>query len=163
MQNPGEELLVSLSSPEGSSTGQGIVREELVRAKARGLEITVIVDVVAASGGYLIASVADNIYAAPRATIGSIGVIMQIHDESALLARKGLSVETYASSPAKSMLHTNITRTEEQKVLIKSKVEVLHSAFCDMVIEYRPGLDPVEVCNGEDWTGTQALLNGEVK
>merc|ERR1711966_396236 len=72
---PGDEALVVLQSGGGTVTGYGLAAGQLVRLKEKGLKLTIAVEQVAASGGYMMSCVADRIVASPFAVIGSIGVI----------------------------------------------------------------------------------------
>jgi len=69
------EVVVKLSSPGGTVTGYGLAAAQLTRFRAKGIPLTICVEQVAASGGYMMACVADKIVASPLAVLGSIGVI----------------------------------------------------------------------------------------
>ena len=75
---PGDEVLVVLQTGGGTVTGYGLAAAQLKRFKENGMKLTICVEQVAASGGYMMSCVADKIIASPFAVLGSIGVISDI-------------------------------------------------------------------------------------
>jgi hypothetical protein len=89
---PGDEALVVLQSGGGTVTGYGLAAGQLVRLKEKGLKLTIAVEQVAASGGYMMSCVADKIVASPFAVLGSIGVISEIPNVYERLKEEGMYV-----------------------------------------------------------------------
>jgi len=86
----GDEVLVILNSGGGTVTGYGLAAGQLARLKEKGLKLTIAVEEVAASGGYMMSCVADRIIASPFAVIGSIGVIGEIPNFYERLKEEGM-------------------------------------------------------------------------
>jgi hypothetical protein len=87
---PGDEALLVLESGGGTVTGYGLAAGQLKRFKEAGMKLTVCVEQVAASGGYMMCCVADRIVASPMAVLGSIGVISDIPNFYERLAKEGM-------------------------------------------------------------------------
>jgi serine protease SohB len=119
-----------------------------------------IVDKVAASGGYLMACVADKIIAAPFAIIGSIGVLAQIPNFNKLLESHGVEYEQITAGKYKRTLSVFGKNTDEDREKMREELEEVHTLFKDLVSRYRPALDIEAVATGEHWYGTQALDKG---
>ena len=121
-----------------------------------------VVDKVAASGGYLMASIADRIIAAPFAIVGSIGVLAQLPNFNRFLEERGVDFEQITAGKYKRTLTMFGKNTEEDRAKMREDLDEIHKLFKDAVVEYRPGLDIEAVATGEHWYGTRALELGLV-
>lgn len=157
-----DEMLLRLESPGGVVHGYGLAASQLERVRQRGIPLTVAVDKVAASGGYLMASVAGRILAAPFAIIGSIGVVMQIPNVHRLLKRHDIDVELHTAGDHKRTLTVLGENTDEGRAKLREELAETHALFKDFVAAHRPGLDLDRVATGEHWFGRQALELGLV-
>ena len=158
----GDEVLVRLENAGGLVHEHGLAASQLVRIKDKGLPLTVAVDKVAASGGYLMACVADRIVAAPFAIVGSIGVLAQIPNFRRLLDERGVTVEQVKAGKFKRTVSMFGEVTDEDRDKLREELEDVHALFQAMVARYRPTLDLERVATGEYWYGTRALELGLV-
>lgn len=156
----GDEVLLRLESPGGMVHGYGLAAAQLTRLKEKGIKLTAVVDKVAASGGYMMACVADNIVAAPFAIIGSIGVVAQIPNIHRLLKKNDIDVELHTAGEYKRTLTLLGENTEEGREKFKQDLNETHLLFKNFVHQYRPQLDIDRVATGEYWYGTDALNKG---
>ena len=157
MAESNDEVLVRLESPGGMVHSYGLVASQLARIKSKGIPLTVVVDKVAASGGYLMASVADKILSAPFALIGSIGVVAQIPNVHKLLKKNDVDVELLTAGKYKRTLSVFGENTEEGREKFKEELEDVHLLFQEFVSDNRPGLDIDQIATGEAWYGKRAL------
>lgn len=156
----GDEVLLRLESPGGMVHGYGLAAAQLTRLKEKGIKLTAVVDKVAASGGYMMACVADKIVAAPFAIIGSIGVVAQIPNIHRLLKKNDIDVELHTAGEYKRTLTLLGENTEEGREKFKQDLNETHLLFKSFVHKYRPQLDIDSVATGEYWYGTEALNKG---
>ncbi len=156
----GDELLLRLENPGGVVHEHGLAAAQLARVRDAGVKLTVAVDKVAASGGYLMACVADRIVAAPFAIVGSIGVIAQLPNFNRLLDDKGVDFEQITAGEYKRTVTMFGKNTDEDRAKLKAELEDVHRLFKEAVAQYRPDLDLARVATGEHWYGTQALELG---
>ena len=154
---PGDEVLLKLENPGGTVHEHGLAASQLLRLKQHGVPLTVAVDKVAASGGYLMACVADRIIAAPFAVIGSIGVLAQLPNFHRLLEEKGIDYEQVTAGRYKRTLTVFGKNTEEGREKLRQEVEDVHELFKAQIHEYRPQVDLERVATGEHWHGIRAL------
>ena len=154
---PGDEVLLRLESPGGVVHGYGLAASQLQRLRDAGLQLTAVVDKVAASGGYMMACVADRIVAAPFSIIGSIGVVAQIPNFNRLLKRNNIDVELHTAGQYKRTLTLFGENTEEGREKFQEDLNETHQLFKDFVHQMRPALDLDKVATGEHWYGRQAL------
>lgn len=156
---PQDEVLVKLESPGGMVSGYGLAASELKRIKSAGIKLNVVVDKVAASGGYMMACVADHIMAAPFSIIGSIGVVAQIPNFNKLLKKNDIDYEIVTAGKYKRTLTVFGENTEEGRSKFKDQLEDIHILFKNFVVSNRPKLkDNIEdVATGEYWFGEQCL------
>ncbi|WP_345827664.1 protease SohB [Erwinia sp. HDF1-3R] len=157
-----DEVLLRLESPGGVVHGYGLAASQLQRLRAKGIRLTVAVDKVAASGGYMMACVADRIVAAPFSIIGSIGVVAQIPNFNRLLKRNEIDVELHTAGEYKRTLTLFGENTEQGREKFQEDLNETHLLFKQFVHQMRPSLDIDRVATGEHWFGTQALENGLV-
>ncbi len=126
------------------------------------IPLTVAVDKVAASGGYMMACVADQIVAAPFSIIGSIGVVAQIPNFNRLLKNKEIDMELHTAGQYKRTLTLFGENTEEGRQKFREDLNETHHLFKDFVHQMRPALDIDKVATGEHWYGLQAQEKGLV-
>lgn len=157
MATPADEVVVAVESPGGMVHSYGLAASQLTRVRNKGIPLTVVVDKVAASGGYLMAAVADKILAAPFALLGSIGVVAQIPNVHRLLKKNDVDVEVLTAGKHKRTLTTMGENTEEGRQKFLEELEDVHNLFQEFVGEYRPQLDMDTVATGEAWYGRRAL------
>jgi serine protease SohB len=158
----GDEVLVRLENAGGLVHEHGLAASQLVRVRERGIPLTVAVDKVAASGGYLMACVADRIIAAPFAIVGSIGVLAQVPNFRRLLDERGVTVEQVKAGRYKRTVSMFGEVTDEDRDKLREELEEVHALFQAMVAKYRPALDMERVATGEYWYGSRALELGLV-
>lgn len=154
---PGDEVVVRLESPGGMVTAYGLAASQLARIKAHKLRLTVCVDKVAASGGYMMACVADRILAAPFAIVGSIGVVAQVPNVHRLLKRNDIEYREVTAGQYKRTVSIFGEITEPGLEKFKEQIEDTHQLFKSFVTQHRPQVDINQVATGEHWYGTQAV------
>ena len=154
---PGEQVLVRLENSGGTVHEHGFAASQLTRLKQHGLKLVVAVDKVAASGGYLMACVADRLIAAPFAIVGSIGVLAQLPNFHRLLEQKGVDFEQITAGRYKRTLTMFGENTDEGRAKLKEQVEEIHELFKAQIREHRPQVDVESVATGEHWHGVRAL------
>ncbi len=159
---PQDEVLLRLESPGGVVHGYGLASSQLQRLRDKGIRLTVAVDKVAASGGYMMACVADRIVAAPFSIVGSIGVVAQIPNFNRLLKRNEIDVELHTAGEYKRTLTLFGENTEQGREKFREDLNETHLLFKQFVHQMRPSLDIDSVATGEHWFGTQALEKGLV-
>jgi len=157
---PQDEVLLRLESPGGVVHGYGLAASQLERFRKNGIRLTVAVDKVAASGGYMMACVADRIVAAPFAIIGSIGVVAQIPNFHRLLQKNEIDVELHTAGQFKRTLTLFGENTEQGREKFREELNETHELFKQFVSQQRPSLDIDSVATGEHWFGSQAKDKG---
>ena len=157
-----DEVVLRLENPGGAVHEHGLAASQLLRLKERGIPLTVSVDKIAASGGYLMACVADKILAAPFAVIGSIGVIFQLPNFNRALRDRGVDFEQVTAGKYKRTLTMFGENSEEDREKLREELEEVHRLFKDLVAEHRPQLDIDAIATGEYWYGSRALEMGMV-
>ena len=153
----GDEVVVRVESAGGAVHGYGLAASQLARIRSHGVTLTVAVDKVAASGGYLMAAVADRILAAPFAVLGSIGVVAQIPNVHRLLKKHDVDVEVHTAGRFKRTLDVLGENTEQGRAKLREELEDVHALFQEYVANWRPKLDLEAVSTGEHWYGQRAL------
>lgn len=157
-----DEVMLRLESPGGMVHAYGLAASQLARLRKHGIALTICVDKVAASGGYMMACIANRLLAAPFAYIGSIGVLVQLPNVHRLLKDNKIDYEMITAGEYKRTLTTFGENTAEDRAKVQEEVDEMHTLFKDFILEYRPGLDIAKVATGEVWSGTQALARGLV-
>lgn len=155
--NKEDEVVVRLESTGGVVNGYGLAAAQLARIKSAGIHLVVAVDRVAASGGYMMASIADKIIASPFAVLGSIGVVAQLPNIHRLLSNKGVDIELHTAGKYKRTLTMFGENTEAGREKFKSELEDVHVLFKAHINTYRPSVDIEKVATGEYWFGKMAL------
>ena len=158
----GETVLVRLENAGGAVHEHGLAASQLLRFRKKNLNLVVAVDKVAASGGYLMASVANQILAAPFAIVGSIGVLMQLPNFHRWLESKGIDYEQVTAGQFKRTLTVFGENTDEDRAKVRAELEEVHAIFKSQILEHRPQIDIERVATGEYWYGVQALELGLV-
>ncbi|AEN65100.1 Peptidase S49 domain protein [Enterobacter soli] len=159
---PADQVVLRLESPGGVVHGYGLAASQLQRLRDKQIPLTVAVDKVAASGGYMMACVADKIVAAPFSIIGSIGVVAQIPNFNRFLKNKEIDIELHTAGQYKRTLTLLGENTEEGRQKFREDLNETHHLFKDFVQRMRPTLDIEQVATGEHWYGTQAQEKGLV-
>lgn len=152
-----DEVVVRLDSGGGVVHGYGLAASQLERVRARGVKLTVCVDKVAASGGYMMACVADQLLCAPFAVIGSIGVVAQLPNFNRLLKKHDVDFELLTAGQYKRTLTVFGENTQDGRQKFQEDLEDTHALFKDHVSAQRPQLDMARVATGEIWLGKRAL------
>ncbi|AGH37990.1 protease sohB [Bibersteinia trehalosi USDA-ARS-USMARC-188] len=156
--NPAKDsVLLKLESPGGVVHGYGLAASQLQRLKKKQIPLTIAVDKVAASGGYMMACVADKIVAAPFAIIGSVGVVAQVPNIHRLLKKHDIDVDVMTAGEYKRTVTLVGENTEKGKQKFQQELEETHALFKTFVIEHRPQLEIEKIATGEHWFGQQAL------
>ena len=154
--NQGDEVLLRLESGGGMVHGYGLASSQLDRIKAAQLPLTIAVDKVAASGGYMMACIADKLVSAPFAIVGSIGVIAQLPNFSKLLKKHDIEYEQLTAGEYKRTLTMFGENTDKARDKFKQELEDTHDLFKDFIRERRPSLELEKVATGEHWFGIRA-------
>lgn len=157
-----DSVLVRLESGGGVVHGYGLAASQLQRLTKAQISLTVAIDKVAASGGYMMACVANKIVAAPFAIVGSIGVIAQIPNFNKILKKNDVEFEQITAGEYKRTLTLFGENTDKGREKFKEEIEQTHGLFKSFVTEQRPSLDINSVATGEHWFATQALEKGLV-
>jgi serine protease SohB len=155
--NPGDEVLVKVESGGGVVHGYGLAASQLKRIRDKGLKLTISIDKVAASGGYMMACVADKVIAAPFAIVGSIGVIAQLPNFNKLLKKNDIDFEMHTAGQFKRTLTVFGENTDEGREKFQGELEEVHKMFKGFVSENRSNVDIDQVATGEYWYGTRAM------
>ena len=153
----GDEVLLCLESPGGMVHSYGLAASQLQRIRATGASLTVAVDKVAASGGYMMACVADRIISAPFAVIGSIGVLAQLPNFHRLLKKNDVDFELLTAGKYKRTLTMFGENTDDGRAKFVEDLEDTYDLFKDFVVLNRPVVDIEAVATGEIWYGQRAL------
>lgn len=161
-QREGDEVLVRLDSRGGMVSGYGLVSAQLKRLRSAKVPLTVAVDEVAASGGYLAACVADRILAAPFAMIGSIGVLMQIPNLHRFLKKHDVDFEMMTAGKNKRNVTMFGEVTDAERKKAQHDIDEVHQAFLDVVKEQRPNADMKKIGEGDVWLAEKAMALGLV-
>lgn len=159
---PQDQVVLRLESPGGVVHGYGLASSQLQRLREKQIPLTVAVDKVAASGGYMMACVADKIVAAPFAILGSIGVVAQVPNFNRFLKNKEIDIELHTAGQYKRTLTLLGENTEEGRQKFREDLNETHHLFKDFVKRMRPSLDIEQVATGEHWYGIQAQEKGLV-
>ena len=154
-----DEVLVRLESPGGVVHGYGLGASQLRRITNLGIRLTVSVDKVAASGGYMMACIGNKIIAAPFALLGSIGVVAQLPNFHRFLKKRDVDVEVLTAGKHKRTLTVFGENTETGRQKFMEELEDVHTLFKEFVSDNRPQLNIDSVSTGEAWYGTRAVEN----
>lgn len=151
-----DEVVVRLESGGGLVTSYGLAASQLERIRRAKVPLTVCVDEVAASGGYMMACVADRILAAPFAILGSIGVVAQIPNFNRLLRKHEIDIELHTAGEYKRTLTVFGENTDKAREKFREELEDTHLLFKTFVAQWRPQVDTAKVATGEHWFALRA-------
>ena len=151
-----DEVIVRLESPGGMVHSYGLASSQLVRIKNEKIPLTICVDKVAASGGYMMACLADKLVAAPFSIIGSIGVIVQLPNFHRVLKKLDVDYEMVSAGEYKRTLSHFGEITEKGREKVQEDVQTIHDIFKAWVKDHRPSVEIDKIATGETWVGTQA-------
>lgn len=154
---PEDEVLLKLESPGGLVHSYGLAASQLQRLRDNGIYLTIAVDKVAASGGYMMACVGNQIIAAPFSFIGSIGVIAESVNIHKLLKKHDVDVDVITAGKYKRTLTLIGENTEEGRKKFQEELSEIHMLFKNFVSKNRPELDIDNIATGETWLGEKAL------
>ncbi len=155
--SPQDEVVVNIESPGGVVHGYGLAASQLERLREKNIPITACVDKIAASGGYMMACVAEQILSAPFAIVGSVGVVAQIPNIHKLLKKNHVDVEILTAGEYKRTMTMLGENTEEGRKKFIEQLEETHQLFKTHVHRLRPKTDIQKISTGEYWYGSQAL------
>lgn len=154
---PADEIVVRLESGGGMVHAYGLAASQLQRIRDQDIPLTATIDKVAASGGYMMAAVADKILAAPFAVVGSIGVVAQVPNVHRLLKKHDVDVELITAGEHKRTLTMLGENTDEAREKFTEQLEDIHELFQEHVVAHREVVDIKQVATGEAWYGQRAL------
>ena len=152
-----DEVLLQLESHGGTVNGYGLASAQLMRLREKSIPLVISIDKIAASGGYMMACIANKIIAAPFAIIGSIGVIIQLPNFHRLLKEKQIDFEQHMAGNYKRTITLFGENTDQGREKLQEEIEKIHHSFKDLITTHRPQLDIDQVATGEHWLGQQAL------
>ena len=157
LATPRDEIVLRLESGGGMVHAYGLAASQLTRVRDAGVPLTICVDKVAASGGYMMACIGDRVLAAPFAMLGSIGVVAQLPNFHRVLKKHDVDYEMLTAGEYKRTLTLFGENTEKGREKFQEDLENIHRLFKQFVSRYRPVLNVDEVATGEVWFGTEAL------
>lgn len=158
----GEEVVISIESPGGAVSAYGLAASQLLRLKEKGLVLTACVDQVAASGGYMMACVADKIVAAPFSIVGSIGVLSQVPNIHRFLKKHDVDVDVLTAGKHKAPITLLGENTEEGKKKHVEDLNAIHQRFKALVKQHRSEIEIEKVSEGDFWLAEDAISLGLV-
>jgi len=157
---PHDEVVVVLHNPGGSVSGHGLGSSHLQRLRSAKIPVTVCVDEVAASGGYMMACVANKIVAAPFSIVGSIGVLCMIPNFQRILKDNGIDPYLITAGQHKRTIDVIGEVTEEKQQKLQEELDTIHAAFKSHVARFRPQINIEQVATGEHWLAVDSLSLG---
>jgi serine protease SohB len=152
-----DEVVLKLESGGGVVHGYGLAASQLSRIKDKSIPLTICVDKVAASGGYMMACIASKILAAPFAMVGSIGVVAQVPNFHKILKKNDVDYELFTAGEYKRTVTMFGENTDKAREKFSLELEETHELFKDFVGKNRPSIDVPKVATGEVWFGQQAV------
>ncbi|MGH8380044.1 protease SohB [Pseudomonas sp.] len=157
LATPRDEVVLRLESGGGMVHSYGLASSQLARIRQAGIPLTVCIDKVAASGGYMMACIGNKIVSAPFAILGSIGVVAQLPNVNRLLKKHDVDFEVFTAGEYKRTVTIFGENTEKGREKFQEDLDVTHQLFKDFVSRYRPQLHIDDVATGEVWLGVAAL------
>ena len=154
-----DRVLLRLESSGGLVHAYGLAASQLARLRERQIPLVIAVDKVAASGGYMMACLADELIAAPFAILGSVGVIGALPNFNELLKQHRIRYEEHTAGEHKRSLTLFGENTEADRQQFRHELAVTHDLFKNHIRRYRPQLDIDAIATGETWYGAQAVEN----
>lgn len=153
-----DAVYMVIKSPGGSVTAYANAAQQISRLRAHGLHVTAFVDEVAASGGYMMASVCDHIVAQPFAFVGSIGVVSQVPIFEEVLNKIGVDVRVYTAGVNKRSVVPTKIPSEADEAVFQQKLVDIHTAFKNHVLKYRPMINPEKLMEGDFYMAQDVLV-----
>lgn len=153
----GDEVVLRLESGGGQVNAYGLAAAQLDRIKSAGLSLTVCVDKIAASGGYMMACVADKIIVSDFGIIGSVGVVSQLPNFHELMKKHNIGYEMFTAGECKRTVTVFGENTDEDRAKYQEEINRIHKLFKAFVKKHRPSLDVDKIATGEFWFGEDAL------
>lgn len=157
LATPADEVVLRLESGGGMVHSYGLASSQLARIRQAGIPLTVCIDKVAASGGYMMACIGQKIISAPFAILGSIGVVAQLPNVNRLLKKHDIDYEVLTAGEYKRTLTVFGENTEKGREKFQQDLDITHQLFKNFVAKYRPQLAIDEVATGEVWLGVAAV------
>jgi serine protease SohB len=157
-----DEVVIRLESAGGAVPHYGLAAAQLLRLRDKAIKVTVCIDRIAASGGYMMACVADRILAAPFAIIGSIGVVAQVPNFHRLLKKHDIDFQEMTAGEFKRTVSVFGEITERGRKKFQEELEDTHVLFKEFVKANRPKLDLDQVATGEHWLARRGMDLGLV-
>lgn len=157
-----DEVIVRLESGGGAAHSYGLAASQLDRIRKKEIPLTICVDKIAASGGYMMACVANRILCAPFALVGSIGVIGQVPNFHRLLKKHSIDIEQHTAGEYKRTLTLLGENTEVGREKFQEDLKELHTQFKNHISKYRQQLDIDKIATGKVWSGCDAKELGLV-
>ena len=157
LATPADEVVLRLESGGGMVHSYGLASSQLARIRQAGIPLTVCIDKVAASGGYMMACIGAKIISAPFAILGSIGVVAQLPNVNRLLKKHDIDYEVLTAGEYKRTLTVFGENTEKGREKFQQDLDITHQLFKNFVAQYRPQLAIDEVATGEVWLGVAAV------
>jgi len=151
-----DEVVLRLESGGGMVHSYGLASSQLARIRQAGIPLTICIDKVAASGGYMMACIGNRIISAPFAVLGSIGVVAQLPNVNRLLKKHDIDFEVLTAGEYKRTLTVFGENTEKGREKFQQELDITHALFKNFVASYRPQLQIDEVATGEVWLGMAA-------
>ncbi|AHF67393.1 MULTISPECIES: protease SohB [Pseudomonas] len=152
-----DEVVLRLESGGGMVHSYGLASSQLARIRQAGIPLTICIDKVAASGGYMMACIGNKIISAPFAILGSIGVVAQLPNVNRLLKKHDIDFEVLTAGEYKRTLTVFGENTEKGREKFQQDLDITHDLFKGFVASYRPQLSIDEVATGEVWLGMAAI------
>ncbi|SEL39775.1 serine protease SohB [Atopomonas hussainii] len=152
-----DEIVLRLESPGGMVHGYGLAASQLARIRSAGVPLTICVDKVAASGGYMMACLGQRILAAPFAMIGSIGVVAQVPNLHRLLKKHDIDYDVFTAGEFKRTVTVFGENNDKGKEKFQQDLEDTHEQFKSFISQYRPQVKIDQVATGEVWLGQVAV------
>lgn len=158
----GDEVVLRLESGGGQVNAYGLAAAQLARLKEANLSLTICVDKIAASGGYMMACVADKIVASDFAVVGSVGVVSQLPNFHEFLKKHNIGFEMFTAGEYKRTVTMFGENDDEDRAKYQEDINRIHELFKTFIKTHRPSLDVEKIATGEFWFGTDALVLGLV-
>lgn len=166
LTTPADEVVLRLESGGGMVHSYGLASSQLARIRQAGIPLTICIDKVAASGGYMMACIGQKIISSPFAILGSIGVVAQLPNVNRLLKKHDIDYEVLTAGEYKRTLTVFGENTEKGREKFQQDLDITHQLFKNFVAQYRPQLEIDQIATGEVWLGVAAvdkLLVDELK
>lgn len=157
LATPKDEVVLRLESGGGMVHSYGLASSQLARIRQAGVPLTICIDKVAASGGYMMACIGEKIISAPFAILGSIGVVAQLPNVHNLLKKHDIDFEVLTAGEYKRTLTVFGENTEKGREKFQQDLDITHRLFKSFVAHYRPQLAIDDVATGEVWLGVAAI------